>query len=554
MKILLSINICFFALGISAERLTLHRPEDARSNLLFSQLPQYCGSAEQLLASTTSAAYALLSYMGPSIKLLPSYTGIFTGNCSIFFDSIVEEVACDINPSTAQTLTTGSVIIPGTPLPEQYQNQITQSHILRTNIFADWRGRKQQEFETDVHFRINTYSSTESKSPLETQSESTSISQSISPTLKATQSFVSSLSDTLARLSKTPLETLSASYSALSATASSNTPSISSTHTGSSSKSPSGTLSKTQTFSLLLSKTATDILSASETRSKSGSLSKTGTVTGSLTAEPSLSESLTSSSSLSPTRPNGLFAACYNAGGIYADATNQASRYTVSNGVVTDTLTQIQWEQNASSGTMNWTDAARYCTGRNTGGLTGWHVPNIGELQTLVDFTITAPSINATFFSAMPLASFWSSTLDTGYSGNSWELLFASGGPSYGHSTTNLDRVRCARSYYQTPTQMRNIVASGTVTDTVTGLIWQQASRSGIMTYASALTSCTGLNLGSSSSGWRLPTIRELSTLIDYSINMGNLMMDTTAFAGEPAEWFWASTPLAGSPSNAWSI
>ncbi len=56
----------------------------------------------------------------------------------------------------------------------------------------------------------------------------------------------------------------------------------------------------------------------------------------------------------------------------------------------------------------------------------------------------------------------------------------------------------------------------GTVTDTSTGLMWQQAGSSNSMTWEQALAYCEGLNLGGYTD-WRLPTIKELYSLVDYT-------------------------------------
>ena len=55
-----------------------------------------------------------------------------------------------------------------------------------------------------------------------------------------------------------------------------------------------------------------------------------------------------------------------------------------SNGVVLDTVTGLEWEQNANHGPFNWADAKAYATGLPLDG-GGWRLPEIGELQKLYD-------------------------------------------------------------------------------------------------------------------------------------------------------------------------
>jgi Protein of unknown function (DUF1566) len=92
--------------------------------------------------------------------------------------------------------------------------------------------------------------------------------------------------------------------------------------------------------------------------------------------------------------------------------------------------------------------------------------------------------------------------------------------------------------------------ANGTVYDTKTKLTWQQTIASGTYDWAGAKTYCAGLSLNGI--GWRLPTCKELQTIVDDSRT--NPSIDATAFPSTPADWFWSSSPLAGSSSYAWSV
>ena len=93
-----------------------------------------------------------------------------------------------------------------------------------------------------------------------------------------------------------------------------------------------------------------------------------------------------------------------------------------------------------------------------------------------------------------------------------------------------------------------------TVTDTITGLVWQRdgsGTRAGCekgttCTLAEATAYCTSLMLGGLS-GWRLPAEMELCTIVDYSGN-NDPSIDPTAFPNTPQPAFWTSTPYAFSP------
>jgi len=93
----------------------------------------------------------------------------------------------------------------------------------------------------------------------------------------------------------------------------------------------------------------------------------------------------------------------------------------------------------------------------------------------------------------------------------------------------------------------------GTVTDRVTGLVWQQVAPTATYAWTGALAYCPTLNLAGDTD-WRLPTVIELASLVDDSIVPPAATIEPTAFPGAPAQWFWSATPTAGAPSNAWYV
>ena len=94
---------------------------------------------------------------------------------------------------------------------------------------------------------------------------------------------------------------------------------------------------------------------------------------------------------------------------------------------------------------------------------------------------------------------------------------------------------------------------TGTVYDTFTKLTWQQQVSSTTYTWSGAGTYCTGNTPGLPGTGWRLPTLKELQTIVDYTITSPP-MIDPIAFPSAPASWFWTSSPVAGYPHFAWLV
>lgn len=85
-------------------------------------------------------------------------------------------------------------------------------------------------------------------------------------------------------------------------------------------------------------------------------------------------------------------------------------------GVVLDTNTGLEWEQNANHGPFSWTGAVNYATTLALDG-GGWHLASIGELQALYNDLIAASvcsGANCTGsiggFTGIQSSGYWSST------------------------------------------------------------------------------------------------------------------------------------------------
>ena len=124
--------------------------------------------------------------------------------------------------------------------------------------------------------------------------------------------------------------------------------------------------------------------------------------------------------------------------------------------VVTDTVTGLTW-QGCTSGRsgetcgtgavwqMTWGEALDYCTDLSWGGQDDWRLPNIIELQSIVDNSRSDPSIDADIFPATDIGNlYWSSTSDTATANRIWCLYFHSGSLSDISMGSNLN-VRCVR-------------------------------------------------------------------------------------------------------------
>jgi hypothetical protein len=86
-------------------------------------------------------------------------------------------------------------------------------------------------------------------------------------------------------------------------------------------------------------------------------------------------------------------------------------------GTVTDTDTGLMWTQ-APSAAMNWSAAISHAESLTTGGYSDWRLPNVKELQSLVDITLATstsaataiPCLHRALFPAATATACWSST------------------------------------------------------------------------------------------------------------------------------------------------
>jgi hypothetical protein len=90
---------------------------------------------------------------------------------------------------------------------------------------------------------------------------------------------------------------------------------------------------------------------------------------------------------------------------------------------------------------------------------------------------------------------------------------------------------------------------NGTVYDTKSKLTWQRTVSSTTYTWDAAKTYCAGVGASLGGTGWRLPTFKELQSLVDYSQSTAP-MIDPNAFPSTPAAWFWSASPVAAAVSS----
>jgi len=124
--------------------------------------------------------------------------------------------------------------------------------------------------------------------------------------------------------------------------------------------------------------------------------------------------------------------------------TTLVAEFTKNGDVVTDSISGLMWQDISNSTTYTQPNAITYCEGATTGGYSDWRLPNIYELQSIVDITkSTAPTIYATFQNTVS-SYYWCSTLRAADSTYAYEIGFSTYNTTYG-GTGNGNYTRCVR-------------------------------------------------------------------------------------------------------------
>jgi len=190
----------------------------------------------------------------------------------------------------------------------------------------------------------------------------------------------------------------------------------------------------------------------------------------------------------------------------------------------------------------------------NYGGYSDWRLPTIKELAFIFDYSVPypGPTINTDYFSNTVGAFYWASTTYPYDNHLAWGIYFNyyDGGHDYSLFKYASHYVRAVRGEQTGSSNHFIINSDATVTDNTTGLMWQQET-SGKMEWESAISYCEKLEVGAYKD-WRLPTIKELRTLVDYSLYSPSI--DLNYFPDTVSAFYWASTTDSYNSSLAWGI
>jgi len=106
-------------------------------------------------------------------------------------------------------------------------------------------------------------------------------------------------------------------------------------------------------------------------------------------------------------------------------------------GTVTDSCTGLMWQKDPAdmdgNGTpsgvdaVTWFGALAYCENLSFAGHDDWRLPNVRELQSIVDYGRSDPAIDPVFNATGATVNYWSSTSGTDFSLRGWYVTFSLG-------------------------------------------------------------------------------------------------------------------------------
>jgi hypothetical protein len=247
-----------------------------------------------------------------------------------------------------------------------------------------------------------------------------------------------------------------------------------------------------------------------------------------------------------------------------------------------DKVTGLTWQRSFTPGQTfaNGQALATAATGVNACNKTDWRIPTVNELLSLMDFSlIGVTSINADAFDVMT-GDYWSSEKTAN---NQWTVAANSGALAF-DAVSTLKNVRLVSGGEYSADSSRatacndspryksfvNVGSDVTVEDKKTGLMWKQCSEGatgsgctgGIATsYTSVTTVSQRVNavnaapatLGSGHTDWRLPTVKELASLVDRCAS-NNVAINWAYFPNTKQSSYVSATYDASAATMPWFV
>jgi hypothetical protein len=236
-----------------------------------------------------------------------------------------------------------------------------------------------------------------------------------------------------------------------------------------------------------------------------------------------------------------------------------------------DNVTGLLWEVKTAKNAAemySFTNTDNVVKTQNTQklcGQTNWRLPQIQELQSIVDYSVSYPNpaIDLNFFLNSTNHIYWSQTPYMKNSNDVWGIYFDDGRVYEQDKNTQAALISVSSEKKQAEKSYVVLENGNEILDTQTGLIWRRCVEG--MKWDGK--TCTGYPFGGmlveclhraanearlTGKNWRLPNIKELGSLVDAT--QPNLAIDLTIFPNTPNDQMWSSSPYALDAFFGWAV
>ncbi len=211
--------------------------------------------------------------------------------------------------------------------------------------------------------------------------------------------------------------------------------------------------------------------------------------------------------------------------------------------IVIDNVTGLVWQNDldASTEMMDWQSALSYCEELVLFGNRDWTLPSISELSTVINRGKNRPAIDDEFAdnTAYIDGFYWTSTTSASDSDLVWAVDFRRGSLIDDVNKSSSNFVRCVTSKPLKKPSFKKDLSKEVVVDTSNGLMWQNVRKIKPRSWERAVKYCANMTfpVDGGYDDWRLPTINELSTIVDRSKRYSTLDSEFSSLNNKDIHW-----------------
>jgi len=239
--------------------------------------------------------------------------------------------------------------------------------------------------------------------------------------------------------------------------------------------------------------------------------------------------------------------------------------FSVNGDCIKDNVTNLLWsptvQDQGAAVTMDYSTAEGQAANADLcGKATGWRIPTITELLSLVSYDRTGPTIDTNVFQDTQASWYWTATDGNG---GKWGVTFNTG--SVTNTLNNDSYLRLVNGPELTGNFSIN--TDGDIEDANRSLIWKRCfagydwngstgkceGNGGPIAYVwkdSDASTPDALDL--TANGWRLPNLKELQSITGESLFPLPVEYANPSLSADT--YVWSSSPYAGDPTNIWLV